>query len=534
MITLGVIGISFATDNTSATSESYFRWMIYTCDNWAETKVWNATSCKPISLWKEYATSWCPAGTILSSFSTIDDCSSARIPTVTSPSIIVPPTNTEMSPISPTRAGGWQAATEISIPTIQPTTTQPTTTPTYIDINLPVADKILQIFIDKHPDIKQEISCVWLKYYVDKIVQQTNIILGTPNVERETEIKSYFEKLLYTYLKDILGCDTISPTIRVENYFRWLVYACDNWPEIQIRDETSCKPYSAWKDLAVSQCSTADKLSTFISLDICGSTAVSSAVVLSADEKPEMIEKAKVIETPKAIRADFFKWISYTCSDWSENQTSDENSCQLYSLLKESAVNYCSEKGGLSKLGVLEPCSPTPEDKTEASTLETKRAYDYATEKGITTQPTLQAANAQWELTRGDMAKMIVNFSETVLDKTPDTSKSCIFNDIAAQSEEMKNYIIEACQLWLMWQWISNFYPNDIVNRAQFATTLSRTLYGDTYEWGTVYYEGHLQALKSADIISNTTTPLASEIRSYVWMMLKRANEQVEWTNIEK
>jgi len=543
MTTLGVIGISFATDNINATTESRFRWMIYTCDGWSEIKVWNETSCKPISLWKEYATNWCPAGTTLSSFSTIDDCSSAvRVPAVNMPSAIVPP------------------ATETSTTTIQPIKdTQPIypetqvkrQQPAYIDINLPVADKILETFIQKHPDIKQEVSCVWLKYYVDKIAQQTKTVLGIPNVEREAEIRSHFKELLYNYLNDVLECDTTLPTkteksimiekpniTKTENYFRWITYACDSWPETKLWKETSCKPYSVWKDFAVSQCSTADKLSTFITIDVCGSTIDSSTATIPAEtEKQKIIEKPTNIEKPTSTTTkteNYFKWITYTCGDWSENEKLDENVCQLYSLLKESAMNYCWEKGGLSKFNTIEPCAPTTEEKTESTKLETEMAYEYAMKNGITTQPTIKAANVQGKLTRVDMSKMIVKFAEKVLDKAPDTSKECVFNDIADQPEKMQNFIIESCQLWLMWQWINNFYPNNTVTRAEFATTLSRALYGDTYDWGDVYYEEHLKALKSDDIISNTTTPLAPEIRGYVWMMLQRADDKVGWTTAEE
>lgn len=543
IITLGIFGISFAIDNISTTTENRFRWMIYTCDGWSETKVWNATSCKPYSLWKEYATNWCPAGSKLSSFSTIDDCSSmVWSSAVAIPPIIVPPTT--ISPV-------WGAPTLITIPTITPINTEQ---PKYIDINLPVADKILETFIEKHPNIKQEVNCMWLKYYVGKIVEQTKTVLGIPNAERDVEIKSHFKELLYNYLKDILGCDNLLPketetatTIgkpnmtKTENYFRWIVYACDSWPETELWKEDSCKPYPVWKDFAVSQCSTADKLSTFIPLDACGSTTTTPT--LPANEKPTIIEKPTNIEKPMptptptpttTTRADFFKWITYTCGDWSENEESDENVCQLYSLLKESAMNYCSEKDGLAKLSTMESCSPTSQEETKAVKLETERAYEYATEKGITTQPTLQTANAQGELTRGDMAKMIVKFSEKILDKTPDTSKHCVFNDIATNSDEIQNYIIESCQLWLMGQWINNFYPNSTVTRAQFATTLSRTLYGDTYEWGTVYYEWHLSALKDAGIINNIDSPFTPEIRWYVWMMMQRADEKFKFENSEE
>jgi hypothetical protein len=42
------------------------------------------------------------------------------------------------------------------------------------------------------------------------------------------------------------------------------------------------------------------------------------------------------------------------------------------------------------------------------------------------------------QLTRAEMAKMIVNYASEVLGKTPDTSVVCNFTDIAYQTTEMK------------------------------------------------------------------------------------------------
>jgi hypothetical protein len=50
-------------------------------------------------------------------------------------------------------------------------------------------------------------------------------------------------------------------------------------------------------------------------------------------------------------------------------------------------------------------------------------------------------------LYRRDLAKMITNFAINILGKEPDTSKTCEFNDLQEQDEEMRGYIRQACQL---------------------------------------------------------------------------------------
>jgi hypothetical protein len=41
-------------------------------------------------------------------------------------------------------------------------------------------------------------------------------------------------------------------------------------------------------------------------------------------------------------------------------------------------------------------------------------------------------------LIRAHMAKMMVNYAIEVLGKTVDTTKACVFTDMAGQSDEMK------------------------------------------------------------------------------------------------
>jgi hypothetical protein len=112
-----------------------------------------------------------------------------------------------------------------------------------------------------------------------------------------------------------------------------------------------------------------------------------------------------------------------------------------------------------------------------------------------------------------------------VLGKTVNTWVNCTFTDIAGQTSEMKNYILQSCQLGLMGMRMNNtFNPNGKVTRAEFGTILSRILYGDRYEWWSLYYTKHLDALKAAGIMNNIVNPESTkELRWYVMLMLMRA-----------
>ncbi len=156
---------------------------------------------------------------------------------------------------------------------------------------------------------------------------------------------------------------------------------------------------------------------------------------------------------------------------------------------------------------------------------ELNNAYLWAYANGITTMNTIQKANMWGTLIRSHMAKMISNFAIKFGGLTPDTSKSCTFDDITNQSTEMKFYIKLSCQLGLMGQGITHFDPKGEVTRAQFGTILSRLIRWDMYEWGTKYYTNHLNALKAAGIMTQISNPSQKEIRGYVMLMMMRTYE---------
>ena len=81
---------------------------------------------------------------------------------------------------------------------------------------------------------------------------------------------------------------------------------------------------------------------------------------------------------------------------------------------------------------------------------ELEGAYDYAFSKGSTTMDTIETSNVYGQLIRSHMAKMLSAWATDVLGLTPDTTKTCEFTDIENQTQEMKDYITEACQLGLM------------------------------------------------------------------------------------
>ena len=165
---------------------------------------------------------------------------------------------------------------------------------------------------------------------------------------------------------------------------------------------------------------------------------------------------------------------------------------------------------------------------------EMEGAYQWAKSKGITSQPTYDTFEPYSPLLRKHMAKFLSQFAVNVLGKTPDTSRTdCKFYDLGLETQEMKDYAVMACQLGMMGYkpdsvtvHQSQFWPNEVVTRAQFGTALSRLLWGDTYAVSNAqanqYWVRHLQALKDAGIMTQIETPNQVELRGWVVLMMWR------------
>ena len=152
-------------------------------------------------------------------------------------------------------------------------------------------------------------------------------------------------------------------------------------------------------------------------------------------------------------------------------------------------------------------------------------SYSWAFKNWITTQPTIEKANMYWNITRIELSKMISNYAINVLNKKVDTSKKCQFTDIFDKLDAQYDlWVTKACQLWLMWQWISKFRPGDNVTRAEFWTILSRLLYWTKYDGWKPYYIKHINNLNIRWIMNNTNNAeKLDESRGNVMVMLKRS-----------
>jgi hypothetical protein len=124
---------------------------------------------------------------------------------------------------------------------------------------------------------------------------------------------------------------------------------------------------------------------------------------------------------------------------------------------------------------------------------------------------------------------MISNYAMNVLDMEPDTTKVCEFDDMWDETQEMQDYAIIACQLglmWLTWDGITpaiSFNPNTSLDKAQFATVLSRMMYGAEHDNNQEdFWAWHVQAMQDTGIITVTTDLFDPLRRAYAMIMLMR------------
>lgn len=175
-----------------------------------------------------------------------------------------------------------------------------------------------------------------------------------------------------------------------------------------------------------------------------------------------------------------------------------------------------------------------------AYSTEERQAYNYAYKNYITTMPSINQANMWWDLTRIAMAKMLSTYAINVLWLAPDKSKDCYFYDVSSNLDiQYDMWVTRACELGLMWVWISRFRPYDSVTRAEFGTVLSRALNAkntaklEQMNSAEPYYYEHLRYLKNEWIMNNISDPSRIERRWRVMLMLMRADKNYEPEEIE-
>ena len=158
---------------------------------------------------------------------------------------------------------------------------------------------------------------------------------------------------------------------------------------------------------------------------------------------------------------------------------------------------------------------------------ELRNAYDWAFTNKITTQASIEEARLDSEITRQALSKMMVVYSKDMLGKQPDYSLRCNFTDKEEITEDLKWYAIEACQLWIMWEWNNAFDPMWKVTVAQFWTILSRALWWDMYEGSDPYYLAHLHALEEKQLLDDISNPEERNITR--WEVITALMRSVNW-----
>ena len=158
---------------------------------------------------------------------------------------------------------------------------------------------------------------------------------------------------------------------------------------------------------------------------------------------------------------------------------------------------------------------------------EQNQAYIWACEKDITTIRVVEKARLNDPLTRAELAKMMAMYATKVLGKQIVTTGEVNYADVDSSLGDLADFIKLAYQLQIMGidangNALEKFNPHALVSRAEFGTVLSRVLFGAKYNQdGEKWYEKHLNALKEAKVLSNTT-PTLQELRGWVMLMMMR------------
>ncbi len=167
---------------------------------------------------------------------------------------------------------------------------------------------------------------------------------------------------------------------------------------------------------------------------------------------------------------------------------------------------------------------------------ELQNAYQRAYSIGITTLSPIEWANIEWKITRAQLAKMLSVFTQKTMNaKKIHQGSECLFTDTNKITKDLQVYAQLSCTLGIMWLKADGspdniFNPSGSVTRAQFATVLSRLLYGEKNnikagEKNILRYQKHIQAINKTGIMKKISNPAMEEIRGFVMIMLMRANE---------
>ena len=162
-------------------------------------------------------------------------------------------------------------------------------------------------------------------------------------------------------------------------------------------------------------------------------------------------------------------------------------------------------------------------------------AYLWACQHDITTMRTIQEARLDQPLTRAELAKIMSVYAMKEYHLKPLRAAAVNYKDVNTDLGDLADYIQLAYQLQIMGinadgTPMQAFEPHKLVSRAEFATVLSRVIWGNKHNIsGDDRYSAHLQALKKYEIITSDVPANWWELRGRALLMLHRTvNPSVE------
>ena len=161
-------------------------------------------------------------------------------------------------------------------------------------------------------------------------------------------------------------------------------------------------------------------------------------------------------------------------------------------------------------------------------TSEQNDAYLWACQHNITTMRTIQDARLGHPLTRAELAKIMSAYAMKEYHLKPLITGAANYKDVNADLGDLADYIQLAYQLQIMGinadgTPIQAFEPHKLVSRAEFATVLSRVIWGNKHNIsGDDRYSEHLQALKKYRVITSDVPVNWWELRGRALLMLHR------------
>ena len=161
-------------------------------------------------------------------------------------------------------------------------------------------------------------------------------------------------------------------------------------------------------------------------------------------------------------------------------------------------------------------------------TSEQNDAYLWACQHNITTMRTIQEARLDQSLTRAELAKIMSVYAMKEYHLKPLITGAVNYKDVNTDLGDLADYIQLAYQLQIMGinadgTPMQAFEPHKLVSRAEFATVLSRVIWGSKHNIsGDDRYSAHLQALKKYRVITSDVPANWWELRGRALLMLHR------------